>query len=324
MDFSKIFELAGGELEKVEKELYSSLTSELPAVNELVMGTVKSGGKRIRPLVLILSAGMCGYSGDLIPKLGVALEYIHTSSLLHDDVIDEAMTRRGKPSAKAIYGNNITVLSGDYLYANAFHNLAKLEERDFAVIISAAVASMSEGEIFQLQNMGNISLTMNDYLKVIYGKTSALFAAACECGGILGNVGAAGRKSLYDYGCNVGYAFQMQDDVLDYFGVESVIGKKPGTDLGEKKVTLPMMLLLQEAGVAEKAEIEKIFLSDDEPEARLALLLTIFDTYRIAEKAKNKVQEYIDTAVSMLAGFPESQYKDSLIFLTSGLNKRNS
>jgi octaprenyl-diphosphate synthase len=165
---------------------------------------------------------------------------------------------------------------------------------------------------------------MADYLKVIYGKTSALFAAACECGAVLGNAGVAKQKALRDYGCHVGYAFQMQDDVLDYFGVESVIGKKPGTDLGEKKVTLPMMLLLQAADPNEKAEVERIFLSDDDVDKRLAQLMPIFAKYNIAEKAKNVVQQHIDTAVSMLADFPDSEYKNSLIYLTSGLNKRNS
>ncbi|MDR2884254.1 MAG: polyprenyl synthetase family protein [Deferribacteraceae bacterium] len=319
MDFSKITELAGAQLMAVEMELANSLCSEIPTVNELVLSTIKSGGKRIRPLVLTISAGMCGYFGDLIPKVGVILEYIHTSSLLHDDVIDGATSRRGKPSANAIHGNNITVLSGDYLYATAFNNLAKLDDRDHAIVVSRAVAAMSEGEIFQMLKTGDISLSMEDYLKIIYGKTSALFAAACECGAIMAGMDADKRKALHDYGCHVGYAFQLQDDILDYFGEESVIGKKPGTDLAEKKVTLPIMLLLQELEGAEREEAIEAFLS-----VQLSEIMQLLVKHDIQRKSTAVVQMHIENALFLLNNFPDSQYKEALVAITYELSRRKS
>jgi octaprenyl-diphosphate synthase len=265
---------------------------------------------------------MCGYTGALAGKVGAVIEMVHTASLLHDDVIDEATQRRGQASANTIYGNAATVLSGDYLYTSAFLMLVELTDIDFSRVVMQAVGAMSEGELLQLQKTGNIALSMDDYLTIIYGKTAALFSASCQCGALLGNKSM--QERMIDYGRSVGYAFQMQDDVLDYFGDEKVTGKRPGTDLSEKKVTIPMLLLFQEAS-AEDGELAKaLFLSDSPLEERLAGLLALFDKYKIHDKSSLIVKSHIDKALGILDLFDASLYRDALVILTESLNNRES
>ena len=179
MQKEKVFSMMKEPLAEIEKALYTSFSSNLDVVNELVHTFIGSGGKRIRPIFHVLTSNMCGYFGDYITQIGVILEYVHTSSLLHDDVIDGAVVRRGRPSANALYGNNITVLSGDYLYTSAFLSIVNLPGKDYAHVLTKAVAAMSEGEILQMQKTGDLNLSMDMYKKIIDGKTAALFSAAC-------------------------------------------------------------------------------------------------------------------------------------------------
>jgi octaprenyl-diphosphate synthase len=266
---------------------------------------------------------MCGYSGDkkLLALVGVVLEYIHTASLLHDDVIDNTSVRRGQASANAIYGNAVSVLSGDYLYASAFANIIDMPGKELGMALTKATVSMSEGEICQLLKTGDMTLSMEEYLHIIYCKTGALFSAACRCGAILGKGDA---DLLTEYGKAVGYAFQMQDDYLDYFGREEETGKRPGTDLGEKKMTLPMILLSAELPAEEKTAVEKLFLSDEALPEKLQNLLSYFDKYNIREKCKMMVQGHIDKALEILSNYEDSPYKQALVALTKELNSRDS
>jgi octaprenyl-diphosphate synthase len=318
---NRIAELVEGDMNKIEAALTRSLRSEIPLVNELVTGTIKSGGKRIRPLFLCLSAGMCGYKGELITKVGVIIEHIHTASLLHDDVVDDASFRRGCPSANVQYGNALPILSGDYLYTNAFLSIVGLPGKDLAVMLTNAVGAMSEGEILQLIKTGDPEISMEDYHHIIYCKTGALFSATCGSGALLGEQDAS---TLMNYGKAVGYAFQMQDDLLDYFGDEESTGKKPGTDLSEKKMTLPLILLFSELEEAEKREARKLFLSDGPLAERIEGLLYYFRHHNIQAKCSATVQFYIDKALGLLNTFAGSPYKTALIELTKSLNKRIS
>lgn len=317
-----ITQLLAEPLAQVELDLHSSFSSNIDVVNELVRGFIRGGGKRIRPLFHILSANMCGYFGECNQRIAVILEYVHTSSLLHDDVIDGAAVRRGKPSANATYGNNITVLSGDYLYTSAFLNIINLPCKDYATVLTKAVASMSEGEILQLQKMGDLSLTMQEYKQIIYGKTAALFAAACECGAISGSQAPDMCKHLQEYGAHVGYAFQMKDDLLDYFGTEAVIGKKPGTDMLEQKVTLPVIMLLKEQASAEREAFCRMFAADIAPADKFQQILAAFERYNIHEKASEIVKSHVNAAIEHLQHFSDSPYKQAMLELTEELNYR--
>jgi octaprenyl-diphosphate synthase len=318
----RIAQLLAEPLAQVEYDLQSSFSSNIDVINELIGSFIKGGGKRIRPLFHILAASMCGYFGDHTRNIAVVLEYVHTASLLHDDVIDDASIRRGKPSANAIYGNNVTVLSGDYLYTSAFLNILKLPDKGYAAVLTKAVAAMSEGEILQLQKMGDLSLSMQEYEQIIYGKTAALFAAACECGAISGDQEPSLRENLRKYGCHAGYAFQMKDDLLDYFGTQAVIGKKPGTDLNEQKVTLPVILLLQELNGTKREAFEQLFTAEIDPDDKLQQILTAFKQHNIHDKASTIVKSQIDAATQQLHSFDDSPYKQALLALAEELNYR--
>lgn len=318
----RVTALVAGAMGDVERTLFSALESRVPLINELVTDMIKSGGKRIRPLFHMLVASMCGYRGEDARTIGVILEYIHTASLLHDDVIDNAMQRRGKPSANAVYDNMIPVLAGDYLYTNAFDKIINLGEKKLCYVLTKAVSSMSEGEIFQMLKMGDLNITMDDYKYIIYGKTSALFTAACECGAILGGGGEESIKLMRDYGLNVGYAFQMRDDVLDYFGSKEVTGKMPGTDLEEKKSTLPVILLYAKLDNASKKAFSALFLSDMQTEEKLDKILRLMNSHNIHEESASVVKSYVDAAMENLNSFEDSEYRQALSLMTEQLNYR--
>ncbi|MDR0453876.1 MAG: polyprenyl synthetase family protein [Deferribacteraceae bacterium] len=322
MTFADILNLYNEQLKDIEERLVIPLGSEIGTINNLISSTINSGGKRIRPLLLLLTAGLSGYKGDYVTDLGTVIEYFHTASLLHDDVIDMALSRRGKPNANAIYGNNITVLSGDYLYSKAFLKLLDLPGKEYARVLTKAVVSMSEGEIFQLNKTGDLSLTIDEYLRIIYGKTAALFSATCECSALLGDLSPEMYKELRNFGLNVGYAFQLKDDVLDYFGDETVLGKKPGTDFFEKKNTLPVILLLKETEGDEKAFICELFLSGRDANDRMIEFIDIMNKYDIQNKSNAFLKQKVDAAASSLAKFPGSIYKDALSVFLQELNLR--
>ena len=313
-------------MQAMEKAVTDSLRSNIPLVNQLISDTIKSGGKRIRPLFLSMTSVLVGYKGELIPRVGAIIEHIHTASLIHDDVVDDALFRRGRPSVNSVYGNQIAVLAGDYLYTNAFQMMLELENRDLADMLTKAAAAMSEGEILQLMKTGTADMTMEEYLHIIYCKTGALFAASCACSQILAEEDS---DIFFEYGKNVGYAFQMQDDFLDYFGIQDETGKKPGTDLGEKKMTLPVILLFEAMDEVEQGAARQYFLSDDfDAEEKLPVFLDWFSQLNIREKCAQKVQFYIDEALSKLESYTlcdanyAKAYRGALVELTRSLNKR--
>ncbi len=324
MTLADILGLFSAQLNDVEGDLCKSLDSDIEPVNRLIGGTINSGGKRIRPLFLILTAGLCGYSGELVTKISTIIEYMHTASLLHDDVIDGAASRRGKPSANALYGNSVTILSGDYLYTKAFLKVLDFPGKEYSRVLIKAAAAMSEGEVFQLLKTGDLNLTMDEYMRIIHGKTAALFSATCECGALLGDQPDKIREELANFGLNVGYAFQLKDDVLDYFGNERIIGKKPGTDFHEKKTTLPVLLLMKETGSSDRKAIEELFFSESDECERLNRFMQMLGKYDIKKKADAVIKERIDCAIASLDLFPSSSYKDALHTLLLELNHRNS
>ncbi|MGH7892220.1 MAG: polyprenyl synthetase family protein, partial [Thermodesulfobacteriota bacterium] len=226
MEFSDILSIINPELEEVERELEANIKSPVPLVYEISKYLLGSGGKRLRPSVLLLSSGACGLmDGKERIYSAAALELIHTATLLHDDVVDESALRRGRPAANTLWGNKPSVLVGDFLFARAFQLMVETGSLTVLDILANAAAIIAEGEVMQLRASKNLATSEKDYLAVITAKTAALFAAASEAGSVLANADTASRRALSDYGHNLGVAFQLVDDALDYSGRQAVMGK---------------------------------------------------------------------------------------------------
>jgi octaprenyl-diphosphate synthase len=243
------------DLEQVERLLHDGMRSVAPLVPEVGRHTFASGGKRVRPLLVLLAARLCGYQGPRAVQVASAVEFLHTATLLHDDVVDGASTRRGRPSVNARWGDRIAVLIGDFLYARASQTLVEDGNQDILWIYSDTIRTMAEGEVMQLARSFDPDLPESVYLDVIGRKTSSLLATAAESGAILGGVTRAERRALRDYGWHLGLAFQLVDDALDYVGDGGELGKAPLTDLAEGKVTLPLLLALRRASVGERDSV---------------------------------------------------------------------
>ncbi|MGA1846509.1 polyprenyl synthetase family protein [Deferribacter abyssi] len=323
MTLNEVMELVKDDIKEVEEELLKNLDSEVQMVNEVASYVFRSGGKRLRPIFLILSSKLAGYEGKRATTLSGVVEYIHTATLLHDDVIDGAKYRRGKKSANNVFGNDITVLCGDFLYSRAFVNLVKDGDSDVQMILATAAKTMSEGEVFQLVKTANFDLTMEDYLKIIYCKTAVLFSSCCEIGAVLAKTSFKERKNLKEFGRLVGIAFQMSDDILDYLGEEEKTGKKPGTDLREGKMTLPLLLLRDIATDEEKKMLHEIILDENNSDKNLSYIIDLLNKYKIKQKAENYVDSFINDAKTKLDIFPDSKYKDALLFLSEYVIKRD-
>jgi octaprenyl-diphosphate synthase len=323
MDINYVYQMIKTEVESVEKELLSNLDSDVDMVNEVASYVFESGGKRLRPVFMILASKLAGYSGNRAIVLSGVVEYIHTATLLHDDVIDGAKFRRGRKSANNVFGNDITVLCGDFLYSRAFMNLVKDGDPKVQMILANAAKTMSEGEVFQLVKTAEFSLKLEDYLKIIYSKTAVLFSACCEIGGILGKVEEERVKKLAEFGKVVGLAFQMSDDILDYLGEPEKTGKKPGTDLNEGKMTLPVILLRDLADRDEKKKLRDIIVSESATDEDLAYIISLMEKYDIKAKAENFVDDYVNKSKELLKIFPENEYRDALEFLAEYVIKRD-
>lgn len=323
MNINDVLELVSAQREAVEQNLIENLDSDVEMVNKVASYVFESGGKRLRPVFLILSALMNGYDGDRSVKISGVVEYIHTATLLHDDVIDGAKYRRGKESANNVFGNDITVLCGDFLYSRAFMNLVKDGDNKVQMILAVAAKTMSEGEVFQLIKTADVKITMDDYLKIINSKTAVLFSSCCEIGAILGDKSEAHQKALAEFGRTLGIAFQMADDILDYLGDPEKTGKKPGTDLNEGKITLPIITLLENATVEEAKRVRNIIVDERSSEDNLNYILDLMHRYDVKVKSELVVDKYIQTAKKCLEMFPDSKYKEALDFLADYMVARD-
>ena len=245
---AEIFEPVRDELAKVEREFARHLESRVELIPQMGKYVQMSGGKRVRPAVLLLAARLCGYTGDRAVLNAAVVEFIHTATLVHDDIIDGAETRRGRLTAHSRWGSDITVLLGDYLYIRSMAMALTQDTLEVVRLLCDATLKMIEGELYQLTKTGDASITEEDHFEIIRRKTAYLFAGCAEIGGVLGNCTSEQRTALREYGFNLGLAFQIVDDVLDYMAEESRLGKPIGGDLREGKVTLPVILLLQRTG----------------------------------------------------------------------------
>lgn len=320
-----VFDALGPPLEQVERAMLESLASEselLAAMGEHVLG---SGGKRMRPALVLLAAELCGYVGPRRIQIAAAVELLHTATLLHDDVVDLSSVRRGRPSANAVWGNRSAILAGDFLYARSSSMIVEDGNLEILWIFSDTIRQMSEGELLQLARSFDPSVTEGHYYRVIDRKSASLLAAACEAGAILGGVTRAERRRLAEFGREFGVAFQLRDDALDYEAREAELGKRPYADLREGKVTLPLLLTLKRCTHAERDEIADLLkrtalesagaLRGEEAAEPVDLepVLERIRRYRGIEDTLRRAEEHVEKAAAAIDPFPDGAAKDSLL-----------
>jgi len=290
------------------KDLFQSPVLTIPLIGQHILD---GGGKRMRPLILLLSSELSGYTGDARLTLAGIIESIHTASLLHDDVVDSADIRRGKTPAHSIWGNQVVILMGDFLYSNALRLAVRQESQRIMEALSEATTRMTEGELLQLSKTGDPDITENDYLAIISAKTAALISAACRIGAILGSLPEEKENALAMFGKKVGTAFQMADDILDYMADEGELGKRLGKDLREGKITLPLIYLLKTANPREKDAVRTI-IQDGFKKSGLMKILRLFKKYTIIKISFTKAEHLIAEAKAELSLFPNSPAREAL------------
>ncbi|MCE5335195.1 MAG: polyprenyl synthetase family protein [Desulfobacteraceae bacterium] len=251
------------DLDRIEEEINQFVDSEIPLISVVGRYIMGSGGKRLRPLLMILGARLCGYAGKNDAPLAVVFEFLHASSLLHDDVVDHAEFRRSRPAANTIWGNPAVVLVGDFMYSRSIQMTVGYKSIRILELLSEATTRMAEGEVLQLMHSDDLEIHEKEYLQVIIRKTAALISAACQIGAVFGGGGNAEEQALRTYGHNLGIAFQLIDDTLDYTGEVKELGKPVGNDIKEGKATLPLIYALQNAKPAERLRLRQIFSADE-------------------------------------------------------------
>ena len=309
------------ELKRVEEQFESHLITETPLIHKVAKYVISSGGKRIRPILLIVSAKICGYKGANHISLAAVIEFIHTATLLHDDVVDNAPLRRGKSSANMVFGNEASVLVVDYLFAKSFKILSALNNSEIIKAYSDATTLMAEGEVKELVKTADVKTTEEDYLDIIIKKTAVLFACASQAGAIIAGKENDCIKNLYDYGLNIGIAFQLMDDALDYISDEE-FGKFIGNDLKEGKLTLPLIHAMERADKKEKDIISKIIYKKKLTPKDLKTVLGLVKNYGSIDYTLSKAKEAVEKAKNNLNAFPDSEYKTSLIDIANYIIER--
>ncbi len=309
----KIISAVESDLDDIEKALSDNLNPYLDLVSEVAGHLLFSGGKRLRPLLMVLSARMCGYTGDYEKTFSTALEYLHTATLLHDDLVDGAAMRRGKTVAHATWGNSITVLVGDYLLARALSISAGTGRLRVVQVLAELTENMSQGEVHQLMRKGDIELTEDEYMVIIRRKTAVLFEAACRVSAIIADAPEEKEKALAEFGYNLGIAFQMADDLFDYTLQTSDFGKEVGADLREGKLTLPVIYALKQARSADRDLMIKIIQDDDFATEDFKILLGLLDKYGGIDYTQKTAAAYIDTAKAALSVFELSPTKETML-----------
>ncbi len=305
--FRQAFNRATTDLEKIDQIILEFAVGKSPLIQEIANHLISSGGKRIRPLILILAAKMCGSKNDNYNNLGAAVELIHTATLLHDDVVDNSLIRRGKKTSNAIWDNKASILVGDYLFSIAFQLMVRSNDLHILDLLAKASSTMADGEVMQLESSSDLAISQEKYFEIIFGKTAVLFSAAAEVGALLNKREEAEVKALRDFGKNLGIIFQIVDDMLDYSSKENVLGKDLGNDFFEGKVTLPIILTYQSADVVDQKFISEIFAKNlIEPEKNqedFSKILQVMEKYRGLEQSRNKALFYREVALQNLAIF---------------------
>jgi octaprenyl-diphosphate synthase len=312
MQIADVFSAYKDEMRQVEVHLDRYITSDVKLIPEVAHHLIDGGGKRFRPLLHLISASLCGYKGQHRYSLAAAIEFIHTASLLHDDVIDEAVVRRGKTSANNVWGNAASVLVGDFLYSKAFSLLSEISDIRIIQLMSKMTNIMSEGEVFQLMKCGDTSLTEAEYLSIVEKKTAVLISAACGSGAVLGGASPLQIEALEQYGYKIGMAFQIADDTLDYMAVEEDFGKSIGKDLEEGKMTLPLIQTLAKISKAERDRIKKTIENKSLTPEIVSHIFALIKESGGIDYSLARAEQFIRDANDALNCFADSPEKDQL------------
>jgi octaprenyl-diphosphate synthase len=304
------------DLAAVDGLIRARMASEhAPRIPEVTAHLVEAGGKRVRPMLTLAAARLCGYRGDAHQKLAATVEFIHTATLLHDDVVDESQRRRGRPTANLLWDNKSSVLVGDYLFARAFQLMVETDNLRVLNILSNAAATIAEGEVLQLTAATNLATTEDIYLQVIRGKTAALFEAACEVGGVIADQPDHMVQALATYGDGLGIAFQMADDLLDWGGAAGNIGKNIGDDFRERKLTLPVIRAVARADADERAFWVRTIERGQQADGDLERALSLLTRHGTLEETRSEAIAWADRAKTALAVLPEAPLREMMIDL---------
>ena len=304
--------LAAADMQRVNAAILARTGSEVTMIPEVANHLISSGGKRLRPMLTVAMAQLTGYSGEGHIKLAAAVEFMHTATLLHDDVVDESEMRRGRQAARMLWGNEASVLVGDFLLGQAFKMMVEVGSLRALEILSSAAAIIAEGEVMQLAAAKNTATTEDEYLAVIQAKTAELFGAACEVGPVLSNRPKAETAACRSFGMNLGIAFQLVDDVLDYGGKAAKLGKNVGDDFREGKITLPVVLSFRRGSESERAFWTRTLEQGEVADADLETAIGLMTKHRALEDTIKRAHHYGAIARDALALFPESPMKQAL------------
>jgi octaprenyl-diphosphate synthase len=307
--------LVDGELEDVNRIILDKMQSEVSLIPELARHIIAAGGKRVRPILTLLSARMCGYRGSRQLALAACVEFIHTATLLHDDVVDDSGLRRGSATANAVWGNKAPVLVGDFLFSRAFQLMVADGSLRVLDILSSASAIIAEGEVLQLITSNDTDTTEAAYLDVIAAKTGALFRAACQIGAVLADRPASEEAALAAYGDHLGIAFQLIDDALDYSARQASLGKTVGDDFREGKITLPVLLAFARGSESERAFWRRVLEDLDQREGDLEQAQALIARHGAIEATVARAEAYAQRATQSLAVFPYSRAKQAMLDL---------
>ena len=310
---SELIALVAGGMERVNELILSKAGSDVAMIPEVANHLISSGGKRLRPMITLAAADMFGYRGEGHVKLATSVEFMHTATLLHDDVVDESDLRRSKPTARMIWGNQASVLVGDFLLGQAFKMMVEVGSLDALDVLSSAASVIAEGEVMQLMASKNTETNEDEYLAVINAKTAALFSAAAEVGAVLAERPKAEQAALRSYGKNLGIAFQLVDDVLDYSGDESKLGKSVGDDFREGKITLPVVLAYRRGNEAEREFWRRVLQEGEIDDGDLERAISLVKSHGAIRDTIDRARHYGSIAHDALAIFPETNYKAALL-----------
>jgi len=324
MTMGEVWRLYHDDLVAAEKQTKRSLDSKTHLINEIVEHLLLSGGKRIRPLLMILVSKLGGNAGPESTFLAGVVEFIHTATLLHDDVIDNAEIRRGKRAARFLWGNKASILVGDYLYSRAMCQAVSLNNREVNTTLAEACRRMTEGEVLQLSLNGHLKISEEDYLRIVEYKTAILISATCRLGAIVGDMNHSDKDHLAAFGLHLGIAFQVADDTLDYVADGEKLGKSLGKDIREGKITLPLLHLLKNCSKSERIKIEQMILSEKGIlEEELKFILNLMKECGSIDYAMERARDFVEQAKTHLHHFPDSVHRQALLTLADYIVDRD-
>ncbi len=309
----RLVTLTKPDMERVNRLILSKTGSDVEMIPEVAKHLIDSGGKRLRPMLTLAAANLCGYQGEQHITLAASVEFMHTATLLHDDVVDESDMRRGRKTARMVWGNQASVLVGDFLLGQAFRMMVDAGSMEALDVLSQAAAVIAEGEVMQLSAAQNMETTEDEYLAIIRAKTAALFSAASEVGPIISGNEKAKRAAFRSYGVNLGIAFQLVDDALDYCGSKEDLGKNVGDDFREGKITLPVLLAYRRGTDDQRKFWKEALENGDNDGAALVYARKIVREYGAIDDTISRARHYGEVAKDALAPLPEGEYKKALL-----------